>query len=31
MELVEKYGVGENAVPHSIADFALKAANDPES
>ena len=30
-QLVEKYGVGEHAVPQSVADFALKAANDPES
>ena len=31
IHLVEKYGIGEHAVPHSIADFAQKASNDPES
>jgi hypothetical protein len=28
---VQKYGIGENAIPHSIADFSMKAASDPEA
>ena len=31
MHLVEKYGIGEHEVPHSIVEFALRAANDPEA
>ncbi len=31
IHLVEKYGVGEGAVPMSVADFSLKAGGDPEA
>jgi len=28
--MVDKYGVGDNGVPLSVVDFALKAANDQD-
>jgi len=29
--MVERYGVGEGAVPFSVADFALRAAGDQDA
>lgn len=29
--MVERYGVGEGAVPYSVAEFALRAAGDPDA